>query len=562
MITVEKIKELKKYYIDELYEKTRLEQGIDQEYINDTFFVKEVRSPHVILRSGIGYEVVNSPADQIVTSNPQAYFKGNKDITARLSSVTNQWLAMLSRENPNIFKEAVKNKLGCGESYVKVVHNEAWLLKEPRRIGLPVLLLAPNPMVIYGSPEEDDCGWEPNSGVPNRVIVFFERQPSDVIAKYPSWTNPKKEGKVEWLEYWDKDVRYFEADGESVLPEGIAPNPYKFVPFVRKYSGLGKSSADGELSSLIMSDIRMTRGLIKEDCVMRSDISSVMHLSAHKPKVLWVFEGDFDETTIKENLKFGAYDISVANVPPGTRLEDLEIAPPSPEVFQHLRDIDAKIARRHPFIMAGLPMGTSGRQDDMAYLSAKKRYKTIVENTELEFATAIEMMLKICDIYPTLKPQGLHKTDLKSTFQCNVSLEASDPIERDRQMTLGERLWNGGNGSIDLRTLHTQFQERTQEESAGIIANMLVDKLTIYNPDVAAVMGSVFAEEAGMEKWLEEARRQRASLEEGLGKVPPKTSTQRLQGEVETPLGQEMEDMSLSTKGARRPPERYLRGET
>ena len=184
---IEEIRNYKERLID-LYSSTRKEQRTDETYYKDTFSVDEIKEPHHIYRSGIGVRIVDSPAERIVTKNPQAFFdirKGSKDSGPRISELINQvWLDVLRRQNPNIFKEHIKGQLGYGEAYFRVVHNEDWT--DRNRIGLPVHFIVLNPMVVYGSPEEDV------NGVPKRVIVFYERQPLDIIVRYPNWSNPKQ----------------------------------------------------------------------------------------------------------------------------------------------------------------------------------------------------------------------------------------------------------------------------------------------------------------------------------------------------------------------------------
>jgi len=556
METEQNIANLKTRYIDTLYSQTRHEQEEDLAFINDTFSVEAVRKPHKVIRLGLGYEIVNAPGEQIVTSNPQAnieVLKGGKGVEERLSRVLNGWIDVLRRQNPNPFKESVSNKLGRGENYIKVAHNEDWVTKGQARFGLPVFFLVPDPMVIYGSPEEDD------DGVPSMVLVAYKRQSSELIARYPWWRPEKDEELVEWFEYWDADTKQFEIDGVIVLRK---PNIYGRVPFVRRYSGLGRRSPDGELSNLIMSDIRNSRGLIEEICVMESDIASNLHLSAHKPKLI-LAAGKVRREQVQE-LKFGTYKVNIIDELGDLsqfQLKDLEIDQPTIQAFQHLASLKADLRQRHPYIMAGFPMGTSGRQQGMTDVAAMRRYDTVVENTETEWATAFEMALKICQAVPTLVPAGLQKSDLEAVIKCEVKLKAKDPIEEDRLITLGDRLRRLPNPGIDIETFHTQFMGYTKEDSKKIQAKMLADMVTIYNPDVASVMGMVAAEESGMERWLEMARERRATIEKqqrGLEGMPPATTQERAMGEVETEAGREYPVESI--RGARKPPTRYVRG--
>ena len=370
---------------------------------------------------------------------------------------------------------------------------------------------------------------------------------------------------MEWLAYFDKNVRYFEADGEAVLEGGVQENVYGFTPFIRKYSGFGKRSPEGKLEDLIVSDIRRSRDLIKEECAIRSDIASIMHIFAHKPITIEIpGTGEVSEAEIKNNFDMGAYSINILHLPEGSKIHYGDTILPSAEAYQHLRDIRAEINQRYPFIMAGFPIGQSGRQQDMASTSAFRRYETIVENLELQFSTAIEMALKMCFKIPGLKPEGLQKSDADIKLRCSLKLRAEDPLERDRLVTLGDRLWAQGNGAIDLRTNLIEFQGRSQAEAEEIIVNLLVDKLTLQNPEVAQVMGMVFAEESGMAEWMKKAveqSQQAPTIQKGLQLPSPKTTQQRVQGEVAQPMGAEMIDMALANRGSRNPPSRFTRSQ-
>ena len=156
------------------------------------------------------------------------------------------------------------------------------------------------------------------------------------------------------------------------------------------------------------------------------------------------------------------------------------------------------------------------------------------------------------DMLSQPKPYTNMLTDIE------VRLKAKDPIEEDRKITLGDRLWAGGKGSISLNRFHTEYQGLTQDESNKEIAKMLADQITIYNPDVAAVMGMVAAEETGMADWLEKAKSRRQELEKqpGLREPNPKTTQERIRGEVRSPTGME----EAAPRGARQPPANYTRG--
>lgn len=554
MKKLDDILKLKQFYKDHLYSQVRVEQRDDQTYYDDTFAVPEVKQPHKIYRSGLGVRIIDAPAEQIVTSNPQVFIEaGNKEKALNLSTLINEtWIPIIKRQNPEPFKDSIKNPLLRGESYIRLVANPTWTQgKYPSRIGLPIIFTKPDPMVIFGSPEEDE------NGRPREVIVFYERQPKDLLPYYPNWKNPKnRTGEnndlVEWFEYWDEDTRYIEAD-EDVI---VAPqkNIYGCVPFVRRYSGFGRRSPDGELSNLIVSDIRRSRDLLLEECVTRSNIASIQYLFAHKD-VMITTSGEVNEENLRENLKLGAYAVNVLqNMPEDMKIElglskDMEQI--SDSTLQHHRDIIGELSQRHPFILAGFPYGTSGRQQDMTEVAAMRRYDSVVENAESMWATAFEMAIKICNKLDLPLP----KVDTSMDFQCSVSLKAKDPIENDRRITLGNRLWNMGQGSISLRTNHVDYQGMTEEQSKKEFARLIAEKLTIGNPNIQEVLAMVGAQEGGMEAYLEQMNLRANNIEDVVNKIP-KTTEERIEGEVRSVEGEE----ESSPRGARQGAEGYNRG--
>jgi len=559
--TVEDIRKLKTYAVDELYGQTRVEQAEDLTYINDTFDVP-IRDPHKAFRSGIGRQIAEAPISLINTTNPKAaikILKGRQEAGRRISEVVNnEWIPGLLRQNPNPLKEFATAGNAMGEVFYKVLANESWITTDSKGkdiySGLPFKLIVPASMVIFASPEEDD------DGVPEWVIVWYERQRRDLILTYPHLQPLEEQEKktTSWLEYWDKDIKYIEA-GEIPITDGIVPNPYKRPPFIRRYSGFGRRSPDGELSNLIVGDLRFQRDLIQEECIVRSNINSIEMMFAHRGKLITTPDNDLDEDAIKD-LEWGMYNIKIIkNFKVGSEIKDDEVKEPPSEMYAHLAQVRKELAQRNPLIT--VPGGTSGRHADKIVSYGLDRYNTLIYNTKTAFATALEMALEICNTLPGWKPEGLNAGDLDTKYRVDVDLKATAPIEEDRLITLGDRLRRLPNPAIDLETFHTQFMSYTEPESRAIQAKMLADMVTIYNPDWAEVAGMVAAEESGMEMWLEKLKQRRQMAEgqqKGLGQVPPTTTQQRGQGEVQTEEGRETG--TQAPRGARIPPDRYTGG--
>mgnify|MGYP001568525300 CR=1 FL=1 len=178
--------------------------------------------------------------------------------------------------------------------------------------------------------------------------------------------------------------------------------------------------------------------------------------------------------------------------------------------------------------------------------------------------------MSICGKIPDLLPEGLTREDIERRYQCEVKLRADDPIERDRSITLMDRLRTTGGAS--LRSFLIEGRGMTQDEADDEIAQILAEKVTIYNPDVAAVLGMDAAQEMGMAdkvllaKQKTQTMQQSGGIEQnmvqggegGVSPQMPQSGVQRAQGEVETQLGAEMG--TQPQVGARRSPEPYTRG--
>lgn len=563
---IQEIRTLKDYYKDQLYMKVRAEQKIDDGFYKDEFAVPQLDSTVPISRTGSTQQIVDVPLEQISSAKLTASRKPIKDTQMEIASANrittmfnDIWIDRINKMG--LVKEFIKNQFLRGEAWIHPLHNESWVVAPYEKNGIPIIFLIPDPMIIYASPNEDE------NGVPENVIVFYERNPRIIKLNYPAWSNPEHKGGEKkgdnaiWMEYWDKDTRYFEADGEGVL--GPQKNIYGFVPFVHKNGGFGKLySPDGSMEDIIVSRIKKDRSLLQRECAIASDMDYIIHTFANRSIDV---QGD-DQHIIPPD--FGSkYEIGtglVHELPPGIKVTRSEELLPEPQMFQYLYALQAEIGRALPSVLSGNTSGQSGRLYDFSYTTAMKRWENIIKNTEYAFATAFSMSLEMMDKINKLIPDEIKKDDIDKYYEVTCSLKPEDPVEEDRLSTLGQRLWNGGNGCIDLRTNLTKYQGYSQEQTEEIIADILVDKLTLYNPDVAQVMGMVFAEESGMVKYIEEAKKnQQMQLQQqqALQQVPPPSAVQRTQGQAQTPLGKEMVDIALSNRGARTPPQAYTRGQ-
>ncbi len=557
---IKEIKDLKGYLVNTYYAKLRAEQRIDEQYYNDKFAVPQIKHPVPISRTGRGARMVDSPSEHIITSNPQAFrvpiIKGGVatkgDENERLSVMFNQmWIPHLKKQNPNPFKQSVKDNMLYGESWVHILHNESWVTGKMEKKGLPIVLLSYNPQVIFADPNEDE------NGIPERLVLWYYRVPWIIKKRYPSWSNPKKrkdgDGDVEWFGYWDKDDQYFEADGEVVFQN---KNPYGFVPWVHSLSGFGKTSSEGEPAEMIVGRLRKVRDTLVRECAITSSIDAQIYLMGQPQHD---FETDPGVEVTPEQIESYTVGLGVVNVlPPGVKRVKADTPQPTAEMFQHLYNTRSELEREDPSVMSGSPVGTSGRQQEGAAASAMRRYDTIVENVENQFATIFSMGLRIMDKIPAFPlPNGVNKNDIDKNYEVSVKLKAADPLDDDRKATLGSRLVS--QGEIDIKTNLVQYKGYTEDEAERIITQILIDKVTLQSPEIAELLGMRAAEKSGMSEDLMALRIKRQMMEQqqsGLSEAPSATEQQRRSGQIESPLSRETIDRALTQRGARNPPER------
>jgi len=561
--TVEDIKSLKDYLVNTYHNKRLDEQRIDEGFYNDTFDVPFVMDDATIVRTGKAARMIDGPAENIITNNPQVFrdYTKRKDANERVAAEGNRWAQLLLRQNPQPMKEFAKNLLLYGEAWYYIIHNKNYNPDNP--IDLPFYLLTPNPTIVFYDPG----GGEMN-GIPGSVLLSYDRVIQDIKMNYPFWVWRSAESKmitdkVPFLMWWGDYKRYFEADEEALLVNkegqlsggtGLQDNIYGFVPFIHSYSGFGRGGADGDPANLAVGRLRWVRDLLREQCAIRSTLNTLIYKYAHKSVDLrYDSSGPAPSGDVGEHYDRGLNAFNIMGMPPGADLTVSEDQLPDTQVFQHLYNIEAAISREDPLGEWGGPIGTSGRQQDKAEEAALRRYDSIVNNTAHATATAFGMALRMIDKGIIPLPNGLKEDDIKSDYSCRLELRVEDPVGQDRLRQLGSRLFM--DRQIDLETNLTDYQGKTQAEAKQIMAKILVDDVTRNNPVIAEILGRQLAMEAGVED-LYDAIKQEGQVTEqvqelGIGSQggPPRV------GNIQTPRGREEADMSLTQRGVRRSPQ-------
>ena len=153
MRTLAEIQEVKTWLID-TYHSTRVkEQQEDDKYYWDTFSVEYIKPPYQRRYMGTGFRLVDVPANDILTSDPKVYVEAiTESETAKANAVKrgillNHQARQLLKQNPQPYKEVIKNQLARGEAWIHPVNNSDY-----DRTNLPILYAVPDPLVVFGFP--------------------------------------------------------------------------------------------------------------------------------------------------------------------------------------------------------------------------------------------------------------------------------------------------------------------------------------------------------------------------------------------------------------------------
>jgi hypothetical protein len=338
-----------------------------------------------------------------------------------------------------------------------------WELEAMR--SWPYISVALDPLTVYPAP-----------GNRKPMLFMIEKQVRyavDLRDQYPEWNDPKKGKKhwddparrVEWVEYWDVDHYIYLADGVEV--QDVRDNPYKIVPYIYEWSGMGRAHADGDPRHLSIGMLTHVMGELAQEVRLKTAISvqTQMHVF---PPILTV------EDPKKVARQFGVGPGKVIKHPPGHPPEYMKYPPPNENFYRFLDTIEAKLQR----VMS--PALTGGRDSGVRYgvLQAQQIGQALtsiapIRNTLDSMGTqTLNMMSHMAHVMdfdmsiegtqepvegPVLVKGSEHK---HQNFA--VKFEAVDPSENDRKLLVGQAVRRAGD--ISRRTFWEVYAKDMVED--------------------------------------------------------------------------------------------------
>ena len=482
--------ELRQHYAT-MHAKMRKEDRIFNQHFDGLIDVPyEVR----IFNSSTASNIVEGFRNQIRTSEPTVDFRpaSNSVAAQKHANLMQRWgYGQMRKErtmsvlDPNL--QCGFDLLLRGAACKKIIVDVDATMEAPPKRGsnayrewearayrtCPFIVRTVDPLSIFPSP-----------GTRKPLSYIVERQTryaGEIMDLYPDWQNPDKRKSptraVEWLEYWSEDQYLAQADGIEVFNRD---NPYKLVPYIFEWSGMGRMHADNDPANMSVGILSSIIGELEEEVRLKTAISvqTQMHVF---PPILTV------EDPRKVAKEFGVGPGKVIRHPPGHPPQYMQYPPPNENMYRFLDVIQGNISRVHSMALSG------GKDSGVRYgvLQAQMigqaltTIAPILGTIDVIGTRTLNMMVALArelDLHMALEgsrelADASHRLSGKDFTNENfmVSFEAVDPAENDRALLVGESLRR--NGDISRQTLWKKYAKHVVEDPDAEEINLLEEKI-------------------------------------------------------------------------------------
>ena len=466
-------------------------------------------------RSSKATQIVDNLRDQIRVDEPGVVYRarGPKQKDQEHKAILEMWgqntLAQLSQSGMiDPLGQAPHDLILRGAACVKIIVREDSLDAKPPKVSKrawesemshkPHFMLKPvDPLNCYPSPG-------------NELTYMVEKQTRrviDVRESYPHWTDPKakKFGKnladnplreVDLVEFWTRDEYIVEVDGERIIDK---PNPYGIIPFVYRYSGLGRYNADGNPRHLAVGILHSIQGELEAEIEVKTAMRAAWQYHVF-PRLLTTD----DPSQVAQQFQKGPG--AVIKHAPERPPQWLDSPPPNQHMMEFLNSIDESIRRT-------IPAALMERQADAGIHQAMligQALKIISPVKKALNAMGTEVLNKLSHLMGWFElsqsVQGPRQGDgtrmVKGKdfthHQFEVTFEATDPSEDDRRM-LSALAVKREPGLISRATYRERFLKGVipngEEEEEKIMAEQVVDQLVGSGMLVQEVMAQMQAQQ-------------------------------------------------------------------
>lgn len=425
----------------------------------------------------------------------------------------NYWISRMIFE----IKDNAKQLLKYGESFFKLTVDDTFYGEGTTKLGkdeleefeekraslFPLIVTCPNPINVFCSPAHRGL-------IPKEVIEFYEMTVSEAedLCERNGW-QWKPEGKkstdtVKWTSYYSAKSRCFLIEDTPLLTPAVQINYLGFCPYVHIPSGLGSSSYEGKPEYKYRSILHSKKGMIKLQTRNLSQLDAINSRWAWPWPELTGDEAKIAQYYGQKGEGFSINPNEVHVTPEGIKLEIHQGESPPPALYQHAAMLSA-LAEPPPILGGNRSPGTYSGYGNVVQLStAKPRYKDAFKNFEDGLSVLMGMGARVVEKVlnykiATYEGEYINPAMIKGHYDNEVHLLAEPPEAADMRKTLGNNLWNSGQGSISLKRTLVMYHDMTNEEADEEIAQKLAET-GIFDPAIAMEVAIDAAERLGAEK--------------------------------------------------------------
>ena len=377
-----------------------------------------------------------------------------------------------------------------GAACVKITVCEQMLEEKPPKVSKraweaemshkPHFMLRPvDPLNCFPSP----------GGELTYMVEKQTRRVIDIRESYPHWKDPKakKLGRsltdnplreVSWVEYWTREEYIVEVDGDRIIDK---PNPYGIIPYVYRYSGLGRYNADGNPKHLAVGILHSIQGELEAEIEVKTAMRAAWQYHVF-PRLLTTD----DPSQVAQQFQKGPG--AVIKHAPERPPQWLDSPPPNQHMMAFLNSIDESIARTIPSALmerqadAGIHQAMLIGQALKIISPVKKALNSLgteVINKLSHLMNWFELPMSVQGPREGASDRMIRGKDF-THHQFEVTFEATDPSEDDRRM-LSALAVKREPGLISRSTYRERFLKGVipngEEEEEKIMAEQVVDQL-------------------------------------------------------------------------------------
>ena len=510
------------------YSETHHQMTVSDDLYNQNFSLNvDLPENIAVHKSSKSTQIVDNLRDQIRVDEPVVVYRERspKQKDQEHKAMMEQWgqniLAICSSSGMiDPMGQAPHDLILRGAACLKIIVREESLEDKPAKVSkraweaemanMPHFMLKPvDPLNCYPSPG-------------NELTYMVEKQTRRVIdirESYPHWQDPKakKFGKgmadnplreVEWVEFWTREEYIVEVDGDRIIEQ---PNPYGIIPYVYRYSGLGRYNADGNPKHLAVGILHSIQGELEAEIEIKTAMRAAWQYHVF-PRLLTTD----DPSQVAQQFQKGPG--AVIKHAPERPPEWLESPPPNQHMMEFLGSIEESIRRTIPSALMER-QADAGIHQAMLIGQALKiisPIKKALNSMGTETLNKISHLMNWFELSMSIQGprEGAGDRTLKGKdfthHQFEVTFEATDPSEDDRRM-LSALAVKREPGLISRATYREKFLKGVipngEEEEEKIMAEAVIDQL---------VGSGMLVQEVMMQLQQQQQQEQAGAVNQGL----------------------------------------------